>query len=168
MNTYRFHAQPHLHFAFSGWGMPELNAASFAETLAGSTVRGLTAAAGGYDVDLRLDRASHQQALDDLSTVLQQVGFNVAEVIVTEWVSSVVEGALLGVLGGGAVGSKSQDAATTLIVGAIGALAGGVVGSHLQTVRATYLAQRLYPYAAGWQLTQLKRVANGPAFRPAA
>lgn len=155
MNTYRFHAAP----AFNHWNyrvLPTLTADSLTNTLAGAVVRNLvTSSQGGYYVEVQLDRTNHQDAVADIHAALTQLGFNTAQAVITEWATSVVEGALLGTAGGGALGSTTKDPLAMLFSAAIGLLVGAAVGSGINTVKAMYQADRVHWSRYGWQFTQL-------------
>jgi hypothetical protein len=96
MKTYRFQPSP----AFYWWNYR--NVATFTtqavvQSLAGAVVRSIVPAEyGGYAVDLQLDRDNHHDAVADIHAAMVQLSFNVARVVITEWATSIVEGALLG------------------------------------------------------------------------
>ena len=134
--------------------LPEPPPRPRAQTLSGVVIRQLSASPhGGYDLDIRLDRPSHQDAIADIESALRQFGFDTAQAVITEWVTSVVEGALLGGAGGTAIGSASKDPVAIVVGAVIGLLVGAAVGSAMQTVKATYEANRLHPFGGGWHLT---------------
>ncbi len=157
MNTYRFNASP----AFRHWNyqlLPTLTANSLTQTLAGVVVRQLvTSAQAGYDVDLQLDRPNHHEAVADIHAALAQLGFNMAQAVITEWATSVVEGAVLGTASGGALGSATKDPWAMFFGAVIGLLVGASVGSGVNTVKAMYQADRMFPHRYGWQLTELPK-----------
>src|SRR5260370_5643314 len=104
MNTYHFRAIPRIAIAFSYRGLPQLTAQSLAQLLVGVTVHQLTGTPSvGYDVHLQLERQSHHDALTEIYSAMEQLGFTVTQAVVTEWVTSVVECALVGATGGGAI-----------------------------------------------------------------
>lgn len=147
---------------FQGLGVPTLDAVALAQAIDGATVRELTVSqSGGYEVDIQLERPSHQEALDDIYNFLLPLGFTVADAVVTEWVNATVQVALIGALGGGAAGSTSRNAGTALAGTLLGGIAGGIAGSFVRNMRATYSAQRLYP--SGWQLTHIPQPGGSAA-----
>ena len=155
MNTYRLHAYPSApYWSWNFHATPIITAEALAQTLSGVVIRQLSASPhGGYDLDIRLDRPSHQDAIADIESALRQFGFDTAQAVITEWVTSVVEGALLGGAGGTAIGSASKDPVAIVVGAIIGLLVGAAVGSAMQTVKATYEANRLHPFGGGWHLT---------------
>ncbi len=155
MNTYRLHAHPSApYWSWNFHAIPLLTEDALAQTLPGVVIRQLSASPhGGYDLDIRLDRPTHQEAVADIELALRQFGFDTAQALITEWVTSVVEGALLGGAGGGAIGSASKDPVVIVFGAVIGLLVGAAVGSAMQTVKATYEANRLHPFGGGWHLT---------------
>ncbi len=168
MRTYRFHAYPAgPYFRWSYSGVPALSADSLVTALAGGTVRELVASRhGGYEVDIQLDRPTHTDALADIESALWQMGFETAQALITEWASSLVEGALLGTAGGGAIGSASKDPIGALVGAIIGLAVGAVVGSTLQTAKVRYQADRLHPHGGGWLLTQLQPPQPTSSYQP--
>jgi len=100
---------------------------------------------GGLDIDLQLQGPSHEQARDDLAVALQQIGWNVVEAVVTEWVNASAQGIVLGGLGFGIAGSAGRDPGIMLVAAVAGAVVGGVAGSFVQKVKVAYQVQRAYP-----------------------
>lgn len=159
MHTYRLHAQSNFPRGFGWPGVQDLTIGTFTQALAGAMVKELVATPdGGYEVHIALTRPTHEQALDEIWSVLQQAGYNYAEAVVTEWVTSAVEGALAGGLGGTAVGSRTKDAGTTIVSLIIGGLVGAAIGSLKETVKRSFQARRNYLYG-GWEFLQLQPAA---------
>jgi hypothetical protein len=157
MNTYRFQA------AAAYRSAPTLTAEALLETLAGVVVRSVVAAPyGGYEVDLQLDRGNHHQAIAEIHDALLQSGFNVAQIVITEWATSVVEGAIFGTGGGAAIGSATKDPVAFFILTALGLVVGAAVGRGIYTAKALYQADRMNWHPYGWRLTQL--VLPQPSF----
>jgi hypothetical protein len=154
VNTYRFRALPKFLYAIAFPELPELTVQVIGQTLTGATVHELTGdPTSGYDVHMQLDRSSHHEALDDIRSGMEQLGFNVAQVLVTEWLSSVLEGALVGGAGGGALGAATKDPWVMAAAALLGALAGAAAGSLVRTVKARFDAQLLHPFGGGWRIT---------------
>ena len=143
-----------------------MTADAVARSLAGVTIRELSATEWGqYVVDLQLQRANHDEALNEIFLAFQQLGFSLVEATVSEWVNAAVEGAVLGTLGCGAVGSTSQDAGIMLLAGAAGAIAGAWAGSRVKDLKVNYQVRRVYP--SGWVLRPIPQdQQTGRAFRP--
>jgi len=158
MRTYRFHASPAApYWSWNYHATPVLAADALMQTLAGAVVRELVASPhGGFLVDVQIDRPDHHVALADIESALRQLGYDTAQAVITESATSVVEGALLGTAGGGALGSATKDPWAMLLTAAIGLVVGVAVGSGVNTIRAMYQADRLHPFGGGgWQFTQL-------------
>jgi len=136
--------------------LPELTAQSLSRTLVAVAIHDLRGSpSAGYEIHpLGLDRQSHAIALEEVRQALLQLGFDVAEAIVTEWLTSALEGALAGGIGGGALGAVAKDPAAILAGVIFGAVAGAFVGSLAKTVKATYYAQIAYPYGV-WQISPM-------------
>ncbi len=166
MNTYSLRLRPAGYYGVTRWGPPSLAAETVTDALEGSVVRSLVAdTTGGLNLDLQLQRPSHEQALDDIVVALQQIGWNVIDVTVTEWVDSAVQGIVLGGLGFGAAGSATHDPGIMLIAGLAGAVVGGIAGSLVRNAKVVYQVQRAYP--AGWVLTPVQRPGPaGPIVQP--
>jgi hypothetical protein len=166
MNTYRLRLRPAGYYGVTRWGPPSLSAETVADALPGAVIRSLVAdTTGGLDLDLQLQRPSHKQALDDIAVALQQIGWNIVEAMVTEWVNATAQGIVLGGLGFGAAGSASHDPGIMLVAAVAGALVGGVAGSFVQKVKVVYQVQRAYP--SGWMLTPTQRPGPaGPIVQP--
>ena len=55
-----------------------------------------------------------------------QLDFSLAQALITEWATSIMEGALIGGTGGGVIGSSSKQAGPTAAGAIIGVVVGGV------------------------------------------
>lgn len=102
-------------------------------------------------LDFLLQRPDHVQVINEVLGVLQTIGYTVLDGEVSELAGAVVEGALLGALGGGALGSTAKSGHVAAIVALIGAVAGGLVGSTMKRVEKVYQIEPAYP--EGWALT---------------
>lgn len=118
---------------------------------------------GGYDVELSLDRPSHDVALDELRNRLMAAGWVVAETAVSQWVVRSVEtgvaGAALG-LGGGA---RTKNPLVVLIATALGYGVGYLVGQYIHQEIARFRA-RHDPMWGVWQFTKLE-LPTQPRYR---
>jgi hypothetical protein len=129
MHTYRFHAQPNFHRGYGWPGVADLTVNTFTQALAGAIVKQLVATPdGGYDVHLAMNSSSHEQALEEVWGVLQQDGYNYIQAVVTEWVTSTVEGAGAGCLAGAGLGSTTKNVEKTVLSLIIGRIVGGGPG----------------------------------------
>jgi hypothetical protein len=152
--TYRFHARPLPAFHWSP--MPQLTSESVQQAIVGALIRELTPSPQGAAlIEVAMERPSHGDALDEISTALQQLGFDVAQALVTEWATAAVEGAIAGAAGGGALGSATRDAGTVVATVIVGGLVGAAFGSLKPVLKASYQAVRLHPFGGGWQLTSI-------------
>jgi hypothetical protein len=159
MRSYRFYAQPNFPRGYGWPGVPDLTPDTLRQALTGAVVKEIVATPdGGYNVHVALNRQTHEQALEAIWGVLQQAGYSYVQAIVTEWVTSAVEGAMLGGLSGTAVGSRTKDAGTTVLSLIVGGIVGAALGSLRETAQVTYRAHRNYVYG-GWQLVQLQPAA---------
>jgi hypothetical protein len=159
MNTYRFHAFPSApYWSWNYHALRALSAESLAQVLAGVVVRKLVAAPkGGYEVDIQPARPNHHDALADIETALSELGLTTAQAMITEWVTSIVEAAVLGGVGGGAMGSATKDPFLTIGGVILGLVIGVAVGSAMLVVKAEYQADRIDPFGSGWRLSVVPR-----------
>jgi hypothetical protein len=162
MNTYRFRAIPRIATAFSYRGLPQVTTQSLGQLLVGVTVHQLTGTPSvGYDIHLQLDRQSHHDALTEIYFAMQQLGLTVTQAVITEWVTSVVEGALVGATGGGAIGASAKDPWAILLGGAVGFFVGAAAGSLIKTAKATHDARLVHSFNGGqWRI---ERAPPSPA-----
>jgi hypothetical protein len=159
MHSYRFHAQPNFPRGYGWPGIADLTGNTFTQALAGAVVKQLVATPdGGYDVHVTVTRPSHEQALEEIWSVLQQAGYNYVQAAVTEWVTSAVEGAGAGCLAGAGLGSTTKNVEKTLLSLIIGGIVGAALGSFRETATASYHAHRNDIYG-GWQLLPLQPAA---------
>ncbi len=163
MNTYQFRAIPRTFFASPG--LPQLTAEAILQTLAGSAVHQLSGTpTSGYDVHLQLDRQAHHDALHDIRVAMEQLGFTVGQAIVTEWLTSTLELAVIGGAGGGALGGATKDPWAMAACAVLGVVAGAVVAQFMRAVKARYDAQLLHPYGPnGWYLTPQQQPITAPS-----
>jgi hypothetical protein len=156
MNSYRIRVQPNLRFP------SPLTEDALTEVLADASIRELSATASGHSIiDLQLMRPTHEEALDDILFVVQQLGYAWLEAEVREWTDATVEGLVLGALGGfGTAGSVSENPEVLAIAAIVAALAGGFAGSQVKRVKVLY-AVRWTP--TGWQLTEVPQPQRAEA-----
>jgi hypothetical protein len=135
------------------FGLTTLSADAIEQLLPGATVRSLNPVVGGYEVALDLQRDDHARAMEDIESVLGQLGFAATQAAITEFVSSWLKGAAIAGAGGAAIGAASNHAETCAFLFLSGLVLGAVVGSTRLAVRARYAATRLYP--ANWHIVKL-------------
>lgn len=158
--SYKFRARPRyprfglgVYNVFGQPASPKLTAASLGQPLAGAVVRQLIEYTdGSYDAEVDLQRASHQDALNEITNVLVSAGFQVAEAEITEWTTSWLEGAITGAIGGGAIGGAIGSAAGMLLGALIGTEIGAIGGTLQRKVVQVIDARMNYHCPGGWQL----------------
>ena len=104
MNRYRFQTHPTAPFYYAP--RPPLAGDALREGLitaiADVTVRDIIAYAdGSHDLELQLQRRSHQEALTEIGNALASWGLDVSQALVTEVATQALAGALLGGTGEG-------------------------------------------------------------------
>ncbi len=166
MNSYRLHIRPTARLAMAGWMQPTLTPDDVAAHLSSVTLRELSSADSyTWTLDLELAAPSHDEALNAIFVAVQQLGFEVLNAYVTEWVDRATELALLGLVGGGVVGSSSGDPDLTAIVAIASSLAGAWFGSKLKRAETVYEVRRAYP--SGWVLNPItNQRPTAPIMRP--
>jgi len=143
-----------LETAITLWGARPLTHEAVADALAGVVIRRLeTDAYGRVALDLAMRRPTHTDALDEIAFAVQDLGYSFVQATVTEWVSSLVEGLLIGAVGGGGAGAAAKDPGFAFLAGIAGAVAGGLVGSSVQRKKVIFEVRRTY---AGWQFTPVQ------------
>lgn len=165
MKTYGFIAQrPRTYFplpaAFLG-----LSEELFAAELAGVVVRELSEDEWGrVTVDVSLPRASDQEALEEIVSLLRQQGFVVVRATVSEWVNEIIERAVLGALAGGTAGATTKNVLAAGVASVLGALIVGATGAEVQTLNAEYEASR--DLRGAWSLCEVPRDRDGRGLEP--
>jgi len=166
MNTYRLGVRPSQRLALGGRRTAALSSEQLMTQLPGTSVRELSSDDSyHWLVDLELTRDTHEQALNEIIIAVQRLGFDVVNAWVTEWADRAVEGALIGLAGGGTAGSASGNAELAAIIALAGNIIGGWAGSQLKRVEKVYELTPSYP--SGWVLTPvpLQKPAE-PVLRP--
>jgi hypothetical protein len=166
MNTYQLRVRPIHRLTSHGWHSPELNTGHLVSHLPGVNVRGLSSEDPyHWVVDLQLARGTHDDALNEIFVAVQLLGFEVVNAWVTEWADRSVEGALLGLAGGGTAGAASVNADLAALIALVASVLGGLVGSQLKRVEKVYELTPTFP--SGWVLTPVPLPEPGePVLRP--
>jgi hypothetical protein len=164
MKTYKIITRPDLYYVRPG--LPSLLTKELLlEELAGVVVRELSEDERGHQtIDVRFRRESDPEALDEIIALLQQLGFVILKATVTEWANELVERAVLGLLGGGAIGAATENGTAALIASAAGALIGGLTGAEAQKLKAEYEARR--DHTGNWTFRELPRQPPAPGAQP--
>ena len=168
--TYRLQAYRSIGLPIAHQSFPALTVEAVAGVLANATVHAVMPASppwGGYELEVTMTRPSHEDALNEIAGAIQTVGWNTARGLVTEWMTSEIEGLFLGAVGAGAAGSTTKNAGAMLFTAAIGAIGGYFVGLDRKTIKAQYQVDRLTPFG-GWLFTQLQPAPTGFQPQPAA
>jgi hypothetical protein len=152
-HTYRIRVRPHRYHGLVAAGARPLSPQILSESINGVVVRQVAQNEfGDHVVDLQLQRPSHEDALNEILLVVQQLGYSWLEATVTESVDNAIGGALIGLLGGGVGGAASGDGGVAAGLAFIGLLVGAAVGSFFDQVKVIYEVHRT---ATGWVFTQL-------------
>lgn len=156
MNTYRFLAYPKSPL----WANPSLQTltvAGITRSIAGAIVHRLEPdSVGQFIVELALERQFHGDALDDIASGLEAMGWAVSQAIVTEWVTEAVAGAAFGTGAGAVAGLSTKDPVAFLVLSLLGLAIGAGVGSLFKKIRAQHQATRRPRYLGdGWELALL-------------
>lgn len=164
MNTYKIRINPDIRHALSSVE-PTLTKKMLVDAIPDIVVRGMSDRQWGPRIiDVQLDRATHEQALEEIVSAVQWFGFSLAEAVVSEWADNATERAIRWMLGEGAVDVAAENPA----VGILAAIIGGVVGLFVSTeerkLEAQYEAHRLY-YGWAFRETPRQQLA-GPLLRP--
>jgi hypothetical protein len=126
---------------------------------------------GGEQLTLSLRSTERDRALNEVLALVQELGYSLLDAEVSEIVDKAVEGAVVGLFGGGALGSTTKSPALALVGGLAGALAGSKAGSMIETVGARHRYQ-WFP-ASGWIVTDVtiearpEQMASAPVHFPA-
>jgi hypothetical protein len=165
MKTYKIVARPNVYFVQPGLG-PLISESIIVEALAGVAVRELSEdQQGNRIIDVKLNRPTDAQALEEIIGFVQQLGFSVVEATVSKWINEAVEKAVLRLLGGGgAVGVATKNGIATTIGAAFGALFGGIIGAEAHKLKAEYEARR--DYQGNWAFRQISQQPASSVIRP--
>lgn len=104
MNTYRLRVRPIQRLTRTGWNTPGLSSEPLIGQLTEGSLRELSSEDSyHWLIVVKMTRETHEQAVDELLLAVQRLGFEV----VNAWADRAVEGAFLGLAGGGTAGSGS-------------------------------------------------------------
>lgn len=154
MNRYslQLRVRPNLYYGSLLEGAPNL--AQALEQALGAAIGELRPALeGGELLDVVLRRPTHQQAVNEIIAATEHFGYSLIEAEVSEIVDKTVQGLVVGVCSGGALGLTTKNPYLELLAAIVGAAAGGKAGSMIESVRAKY-HYRWFP-ATGWVITEL-------------
>jgi len=104
---------------------PALTAAILEEVLPGcSVLEPITRQSGPRRVQLKHDRPSPEQAIEDIAAVALRLGFFVGSAVINEWAGDVGERAARWLLGDGAVDAPATNPVDGILVDIIGTVSG--------------------------------------------
>lgn len=108
-----------------------------------------------YPLEFRMQRDSHESALDELGRCLAEFGVTFADAFISQWVRQTVQGAVVGlVTAGGGTAWKTRNADATTAAAGIGFVIGGIAGSFVHQEIARFVAQR-DPWSGLWRVNAL-------------
>jgi hypothetical protein len=161
-HTYRFHLQPQPHRSLF-YGVEPFAADALINALEGAVLREIVQGSyGRYEVDLQLQRPSHEEALNEILVAAQQLGYSWVQATVTEWADNAVGGFVIGGLGGTAAGASSSNGETGIVLAILGAIVGTVVGSFIDSIKIAY---EVHWTPSGWRLVP-QQPQQAPATAP--
>lgn len=108
---------------------------------------------GGEQIALRLRGTERDQAFNEVLSLVQGFGYSLVDAEVGEIVDRTVQGAVLGLVACGGIGSTTKAPAITTIAALAGALAGAKAGSMVEKIGVRHRYQ-WFP-ARGWVVTAL-------------
>jgi len=148
-HTYRVHLQPQPHRALV-YGAEPFAADQLIGALEGAVLREVVQGVHGrYEVDLQLQRTTHEEALNEILVAAQQFGYSWLQATVTEWADNAVGGFVIGGFGGTAAGASTSNGEASIVLAILGAIVGMVVGSFIDSVKIVY---EVHWTSVGWRL----------------
>jgi hypothetical protein len=165
MKTYKIVVESKLFFSLPGRGSA-LTEDVLTEALAGVVVRELSEDQVGHrTIHVQLERPSDAQALNELVSLVDELGFTVIEARVSEWVDEAVGRAILGFFGGGLVGSAAENTVAAITGALAGAIVGLITGAAVQKLKAEYEARR--DHQGNWSFHRIDRQPpSAPGLQP--
>ena len=107
-----------------------------------------------YEVQLLMRRPTNREALVDILSGIERLGFAIGETLIVEYASTVTESAVSGFFGAGAIGAASRNPLVALLAAGAGAAAGAALGRLIHLEKARYQAS-WNPFTASWSVTQV-------------
>jgi hypothetical protein len=80
-------------------------------SLPGSSVRSIAAFEDGFTFAIEMDRGDHAEAMTELTSSFDNLGFTVLDAAITEFIDSVLRGAALGAASGAAIEAATKSSA---------------------------------------------------------
>jgi hypothetical protein len=142
-----------------------LTTEALADAVTGLGVRDLRENQLGQCVaDIRLDRPTHEHALEEIVVALTQFGFSFVEASISEWATEMTEKAIIGALGSGAAVSPSDNLGLIVAATLIGGIVGAAIGSETHKLAAEHEARQ--DYWGRWVIRELPRPSSRPGLQP--
>lgn len=163
MHTYEVTLRPDIRLARRA-AEPLLTRDMLLDALPGATILALSEQQWGPRVlNVRLERQSHEDTLQEIREVAARFGFALVEAIVSEWTDDAAERAVRWILGDGAVDAAASDPVVGVAAFVIGAIAGAAAGNAEKQLVKRYEAHSL---RYGWSLRELQLPAAGQRPQP--
>lgn len=165
VKSYKVVARPDIRLA--AHGLQPLNEDVLVQALEGAVVREVGETQWGLRVvDVQLRRPSDAEALDEIVSVLEQLGFSLVEATVSEWVREGFERAIAWAFGGFVLGGGiSENLLIGLAAFAVGGIAAQWVGAEGHRLEAQFEAQR--DHRGVWVYREIPgQPVSAPALRP--
>lgn len=160
---YRFHASPGPFFNPYA-AIPLFNPEALTQAIRGAQVRAFVQLplGQGYEIELQLQRETHDEALDEIALALDQVGLQLVRAYAIEVTTAAIETAMAAGGAGGLIGSGTKDGGATLAGALLGAAIGAALGSQIERVTAAYTVTKPYP-SSPWHLVPIPLREPGSA-----
>jgi hypothetical protein len=150
--TYRIRVHPQRHHGLLQ-GLQPLSGDSLVNSIEGVVVRELVQGNHGeLLIDVRLQRPSHEQALNEILIAVQELGYSWLQATITEWADNALGGFVLGGLGCGAAGASSGNSEAGVFLALVGAVVGAVIGSCFDSVKVVY---EVHWTPSGWHMVEV-------------
>lgn len=144
-----------LFFASLRMGAPTV-ATALGEAIADAvSVESTPSAQGGEILKVEISRPTHTQAFEAVLAAVEGAGYSMVEAEVGEIVDESVQGAMVGLLGGGTPGALMESPLFAMIGAALGWWVGREVGASARKLGAAYRYE--FFSAAEWIYTEITR-----------
>lgn len=162
VRRYRFLAAPQA--AWRAYMTTPFNPSGLIGSIPGALLRGLVELPNwqGFDIEIQMDRRTHEEALDEIDASLGHFGLRLAEGYIVEVATAALESALAAGASGGLIGSGTKNAGAALAGALLGLAVGAAVGSQIEHVVAAYSVRRAYP-SQPWELVPITVRQRGSA-----
>jgi hypothetical protein len=147
MSIYRIHARRHTHPRLGNEGLP----GGINYLIADAVIVGNERLDSFREsLSLQLERDDYLQAVNEIGGAVQQLGYSLLEIEISELIDQTVQATILGALGlGGATHSKARSPLLTAIATLAGGYAANRVAAQLRRYEVVY---SFSPSPSGWAL----------------